>query len=539
MAYKKFNNSDNGGRSAEDRALDKFAELLIAKLETIKSDWKKPWFTEGVSTSLPKNLSGREYNGMNSMMLMLHAEVEGYKLPVWATFDRITSLNYVKDKQGARQEAKDSEGNKLPLVSVNKGATSFPVFLTTFTCVHSETKEHIPYDDYKNLSEDERAKYNVYPKLHVYNVFNVEGQTNLKEARPEFFKKLQEQNEPVRPAQHEGEMFSFPAIDHMIAENKWICPIKPKYGDNAYYSISANEIVIPEKRQFKDGESFYSNLAHEMAHSTGAENQLNRLKPTSFGSKEYAQEELVAEMSAALVSQRYGMSKTVKEDSLPYLKSWLDTLKEEPSFIKTVLLDVKRASGMINQHIDKIQMELDMDGREEPLMEKASASVVASPAMNGIAEKSPTSVQKQMADFRDAAGLPIEKSLANVVELSPLMQQYNDFKRSRPSFTPLFHVSGGYETYQGDAERVGKILNLPVQESATHLGPDGKAAKYIIFPDRDFEQYKQVLIDKNIILAVLEDQDKAVKKDSDDNVAQQPPSRVESVQQSQISSYRR
>ena len=132
-----------------------------------------------------------------------------------------------------------------------------------------------------------------------------------------------------------------------------------------------------------------------------------------------------------------------------------------------------------------------------------------------------------------------EESLANVVELSPLMQQYNDFKRSRPSFTPLFHVSGGYETYQGDAERVGKILNLPVQESATHLGPDGKAAKYIIFPDRDFEQYKQVLIDKNIILAVLEDQDKAVKKDSDDNVAQQPPSRVESVQQSQISSYRR
>ena len=59
-------------------------------------------------------------------------------------------------------------------------------------------------------------------------------------------------------------MFSFPAIDHMIAENKWICPIKPTYGDNAYFSISKNEIVIPEKRQFKSGESYYSNLAHEM-----------------------------------------------------------------------------------------------------------------------------------------------------------------------------------------------------------------------------------------------------------------------------------
>ena len=128
MADKKNYNSD--GRSAEDRTLDKFAELLIGKLETIQADWKKPWFTEGVSTSLPKNMSGREYNGMNSMMLMLHAEKEGFKLPVWATFDRITGLNYVKDKQGAKQDARDGEGNKLPQVSVNKGAKSFPVFIT-------------------------------------------------------------------------------------------------------------------------------------------------------------------------------------------------------------------------------------------------------------------------------------------------------------------------------------------------------------------------------------------------------------------------
>lgn len=357
MAYRKNYNTD--GKSAEDRTLDKFAELLIEKLETIQADWKKPWFTEGVSTSLPKNMSGREYNGMNSMMLMLHAEKEGFKLPVWATFDRITGLNYVKDKQGAKQDARDGEGNKLPQVSVNKGAKSFPVFITTFTCVNPETKERIKYDDYKRLSEEERAKYNVYPKLQTYNVFNVEGQTNIKEARPELFKKLQEQNQVTHPVQQEGEMFAFPAIDHMIAENKWICPIKPTYGDDAYYSISKNEIVIPEKRQFKSGEAFYSNLAHEMGHSTGAESQLNRLKPTSFGSKEYAREELVAEMTAALVSQRYGMSKVIKEDSLPYLKSWLDSLKEEPAFIKTVLQDVKKASGMINQQIDKVQMELD------------------------------------------------------------------------------------------------------------------------------------------------------------------------------------
>ena len=74
------------------------------------------------------------------------------------------------------------KGNNLPLVSVNKGAKSFPVFITTFTVVDKETKEKIKYDDYRQMTEQDRERYNVYPKLSVYNVFNVEGQTNLKEA---------------------------------------------------------------------------------------------------------------------------------------------------------------------------------------------------------------------------------------------------------------------------------------------------------------------------------------------------------------------
>ena len=166
-------NFNSDGRSAEDRALDKFAELMIEKLETIQGDWKKPWFTQGVTTSLPKNLSGREYNGMNSLMLMMQAEKHGYELPVWCTFDRVTGLNFAKDKQGGRVDAKDNQGNTLPRVAVNKGEKSFPVFITTFTCVDPETKEKIKYDDYKRMSEEERAKYNVYPKLQVYNVFNI------------------------------------------------------------------------------------------------------------------------------------------------------------------------------------------------------------------------------------------------------------------------------------------------------------------------------------------------------------------------------
>ena len=167
----RYNNYNTNGPSAEDRALDRFAESLIEKIKGIQEDWKKPWFTEG-ALRWPKNLSGREYNGMNALMLMIHAEKEGYQLPVFMTFERVSSLNFNKDKQGVKQPAVDKEGQPLPHVGINKGEKSFPVFITTFTVVDKETKEKIKYDDYKKLSEDEKQKYAVYPKQQVYNVFN-------------------------------------------------------------------------------------------------------------------------------------------------------------------------------------------------------------------------------------------------------------------------------------------------------------------------------------------------------------------------------
>ena len=74
----------------------------------------------------PKNLSGREYNGMNALMLALECEKRGYELPVFCTFDAALSLNYSKKKDGSRQPLVDENGEKLPLVSVQKGEKSFP-----------------------------------------------------------------------------------------------------------------------------------------------------------------------------------------------------------------------------------------------------------------------------------------------------------------------------------------------------------------------------------------------------------------------------
>lgn len=151
--YRKRNTE---GPSSEDKALDLFAEMMIEKIESIHKDWHKPWFTEG-ALQWPRNLSGREYNGMNALMLLLHCENEGYKIPRFCTFDCVQRLN----KPG-------KDGQELPRVSVLRGEKSFPVMLTTFTCIHKETKEKIKYDDYKKLSDEEKAQYNVYPKMQVF-----------------------------------------------------------------------------------------------------------------------------------------------------------------------------------------------------------------------------------------------------------------------------------------------------------------------------------------------------------------------------------
>ena len=354
MAADKKYHSD--GPSAADRALERFTELMIEKIQSFQGNWKKPWFMPGAAIP-PQNLSGRHYNGGNSLMLMLQAEKMGYDIPVWGTFDRITNLNYIKDKNGNVFQTRDKNGNKLPMVAVNKGEKSFPVFLTTFTVVNPQTKERIPYDDYRNLSKEEQAKYKVYPKLQVFNVFNVAGQTNIAETRPELYEKLKQL--AAGQIVHQGDLKSDPAIDRMIDDNLFFCPINQVKGDKAYYSPARDEIVIPTREQFIDGEAFATNTLHECAHATGAASRLNRTMGHAFGSEEYAKEELTAELSAALIASQHGLTKHVKNDSAAYLKSWLGSLQQGPDFLKTVLSEVKRCTGMINQRLDAIQLELD------------------------------------------------------------------------------------------------------------------------------------------------------------------------------------
>lgn len=467
--YNKAPSSD--GQTAEDKALDLFAEMMIDKIKSIDKDWKKPWFTEG-ALQWPKNINGREYNGMNALMLLMQCEKNGYTIPRFCTFDCVqrmnrrtqqeqsqTSLNSALQGGGSPKGNKGDEGKDKERISILKGEKSFPVMLTTFTCVDKETKERIKYDDYKNLNEEERKRYNVYPKLQVFRVFNV-AQTNLKEARPELWAKLESESQMKRP-EGNGMDFSFEPMDRMIRGQQWICPIKPKNGDEAYFSISKNEIVVPEKAQFKDGESFYSNLFHEMTHSTGHESQLARIKPTSFGSAEYAREELVAELSAALTAQRFGMAKHIKEDSASYLKSWLGSLKEEPQFIKSTLLDVKKASSILSQHIEKMAQQIELEKAQGKSQSAVQTATVSSGSKVEQQEKSETVAAKSVPRTEPVFYASIAYlQNADDTQLFDRMQEQGDYKR-------ILQEAAEYD--YGDAPDLSQTFKSPTQNRGDDL----------------------------------------------------------------------
>jgi antirestriction protein ArdC len=314
---------------------------MVDRIKEIQTDWEKPWIT---NTGYPKNIDGRPYSGSNALMLMLHAEKEGYDVPIYATFERVLGLNYDKDKKPL----------DLPKVGVNKGERSFPVTFTSFTVINKDTKERIKFEDYKELSDEEKQQYNVYPKQQVFNVFNLTAQTNLRDARPELYQKLVAENSTQQTVGTAND-FSFSAVDEMIKHDLWYCPVKLEYQDQAYYSPSKDEIHLPQVSQFCDGQSFVGTFFHEATHSLAGENRLNQFPPSAFGSRSYSEAELHAELTSALVCSRYGITKNLKGDSAAYIKSWLENIQESPEFIKTLLQDVKKSAAVITQRVDLVQ----------------------------------------------------------------------------------------------------------------------------------------------------------------------------------------
>ncbi|MBD5419131.1 MAG: ArdC family protein [Bacteroides sp.] len=355
--------------SSGNKALDKFAEMMISRMETLRDQpWQKEWITPGTFAGMPRNLSGRSYNGGNSFFLLLDSTMKGYKTPVYLTFNQV--------------KAQDA--------SVLKGEKAFPVTYWDIT-IKDKNGKSIKLEDFEKLSKEEQKECNVRSFLKSYNVFNID-QTNFREVHPDKYEALCK-GFGKRDLRDEHGMYVNQEIDRMISKQEWICPINAKeISKNAYYSPAENVVVVPKKSQFNTGDtpervyengmSFYSTLLHEMTHSTVP--VLKREVGKVFGDPKYAKEELVAELSSSLVGSSLGFSSKITDNSAAYLNAWISTLRKEPKFLLSVMSDVNKASKFIMEKIDIQRMKLGNDpllvtsskqtglSMDDPLMYKGS-----------------------------------------------------------------------------------------------------------------------------------------------------------------------
>ena len=237
-----------------------FTDLLIKKIECLKTDWQKPWIAS-LEQGLPRNIRGTLYNGGNVLMLLFYTEFMKFTLPVFLTFN----------------QAKEED------LSVCKGARSFPVYYWFKFVVHKETKKTIKYEEYRKLPATEQENYKVIPQMKYYNVFNID-QTDFAGKYPERYERMKKGEQPEDCS--DGMIYE--ALDELVYLQNWYCPIKVQYSDSAYYSPSSDHIICPQREQFPQGAEYYGTLLHEMAHSTGSPQRLNRTFGSLFGDALYA-----------------------------------------------------------------------------------------------------------------------------------------------------------------------------------------------------------------------------------------------------------
>lgn len=428
----------NPSESVEQKISATFAELLIERMEQIQADWKQPWIQVGGS-GLPRNMDGKQYNGMNTLMLMLHAQEKGYQMPYWMTYNRAA-------EEGAE---------------VKKGEKGFPVCFWNFT-FRDKDGNRISEEDYKNLSEQEKNECKKIPYLRTYVVFNIQ-QTRYPEVKPDEYAKLKEGLHRPLIKDDEGRYRNM-ELDHMIKNGTWVCPIELKESNDAYYSISKDSIVLPLKEQFYEGEEFYGTLLHEMAHSTGAEGRLNRQFGGKFGSEEYAREELVAEMTSAVVCQQVGIDKGIKDQSVAYLQSWLKNLKENPKFILTLMGEINKSVNFIQERVFTKEMAEDVKAEamqdinefiEKKNEEQKEIKPVTMTA-DEIKQKNVSIGSYRTDDFLKKFE---EQNKAPQLKDTPAYMAWQDAKTQYPGNIILVMDKGTFYTFEDDAQKVGAHFN--------------------------------------------------------------------------------
>ena len=255
---------------------------IIAELEAGRRPWVQPWGTAGVSAPLtmPKNAStGRAYSGVNVLILWGAVVARGFSCQSWLTFRQALSLggNVLKGERGT-------------------------------TVVYAD--RFIP-DDEKRRARETGDDAQAIPFLKRFTVFSTDQCENLPEDLA-----------TAPPPVPEG--LILPEVEAMIRASGADVRLG---GNKAFYAPGPDYIQVPRPEAYFEPINWHRTALHELSHWSGAPHRLGRDLSGGFGSKLYAKEELVAEISAAFLCATLGITPTVRHSD--YIASWLEVLRED------------------------------------------------------------------------------------------------------------------------------------------------------------------------------------------------------------------
>ncbi len=278
-------------------------ERMIAALQQGTVPWRKPWHT---ATGQPRSMTtGAPYRGANIFLLGLSADQDGYTSPWWGTYRQIATLGG----------------------QVRKGMRS------TLVVFWKQLQVTGP-DPHTGEPAARRI-----PMLRYYRVFNA-GQADGLPGR-------------FHPEPGQDIQLSAPQdiLDRYIAAGG--PQLRHAARDRASYHPATDMIRLPLRSQFRSAGHLYATAFHEAAHSTGHPDRLSRPGIAAFdhfGSGRYAREELVAEMSSAMLCARAGIDNSALfANSASYVANWLTTLHNDARLVITAAGHAQRACDLITE----------------------------------------------------------------------------------------------------------------------------------------------------------------------------------------------
>lgn len=292
-------------RNREERK-DPYAlvtDALVSAMERGVQPWRKRW-EKGQGGGLPLRYSGETYRGVNVLILWMAAQAQMYTSAFWMTYRQALELGG----------------------QVRRGETATTVVYYGNGVSEDRNPE-------KQSGAGESGK--VYRFLKTFSVFNADQIEGL----PAKFSYAAPQ---VMPATQRIE-----EIERLISATGATI----RHGGNAaYYSPSNDAIQMPDFTVFHSTELYYATLMHELGHWTRAKHRLDRnFGSTARGDAGYAQEELVAELTAAFLGSELGFAPDHLEDHATYLSYWLEQIKADKRLIFTLAAKAQAAADYILQ----------------------------------------------------------------------------------------------------------------------------------------------------------------------------------------------